>query len=277
MVFIAALEIGASFVTTFQQFLALRALFGIGMGGIWGMAASTALEAIPAEARGLGSGILQQGYAVGYLLAAVINLKLVPQVSQGWRSLFWCAGGISFFAAALRLALPESAVFLKAKAEKDLYEKEHPESVVKHKTKAFFREVGKMLKEHWLLCIYGVLLMTGMSFLSLLSVNSTYTVIEGFNFLSHGSQDLYPTYLEDTKGFSKRDATVATIISNCGAISGGVLAGFVSQYLGRRLTIVYVPFPPLQIRYKLTSSLAFSCYSVECSFHYGSFQMISAV
>jgi MFS transporter, SHS family, lactate transporter len=161
MVFIAVLEIGASFVQTFQQFLAVRALFGIGMGGIWGMAASTSLEAIPVEARGLGSGILQQGYAVGYLIAAVINLLLVPEVEQGWRSLFWVAGGISFFAATLRLMLPESQVFLKAKAEKELLEKTHPDAFKENKTKVFFRETGKMLKDHWLLCIYGVLLMTG--------------------------------------------------------------------------------------------------------------------
>jgi MFS transporter, SHS family, lactate transporter len=62
--------------------------------------------------------------------------------------------------------------------------------------------------------------------------------VPGFNFLSHGSQDLYPTYLKTTKGFSSHDATVATIIGNCGAISGGAVAGYVSQYIGRRLTIV---------------------------------------
>jgi len=78
-----------------------------------------------------------------------------------------------------------------------------------------------MLKRHWLLCIYAVLLMTG------------------FNFLSHGSQDLYPTFLQDTKGFSSHSATVATIIGNCGAVAGGVAAGIISQYLGRRLTIMF--------------------------------------
>jgi len=77
-----------------------------------------------------------------------------------------------------------------------------------------------MLQEHWKLCIYAVLLMTG------------------FNFLSHGSQDLYPTYLENSKFISDHDATIATIIGNCGAIAGGIIAGIVSQYLGRRLTIM---------------------------------------
>ncbi|KAG6855937.1 hypothetical protein H0H87_009280 [Tephrocybe sp. NHM501043] len=185
------------------------------MGGIWGLAASTALENLPVEARGLASGVLQQGYAVGYLLAACINLKLVPDTPVGWRSLFWTAAGISLFAAGIRAVLPESEVFLRAKA----IEKAKGTSTGK-KTKVFVKETGAMLRRHWLLCIYAVLLMTG------------------FNFLSHGSQDLYPTYLQESKGFSPHNATVATIIGNCGAIAGGFFAGWISQYLGRRLTIV---------------------------------------
>ncbi|KAF8889876.1 carboxylic acid transporter protein [Infundibulicybe gibba] len=116
LVLIAILELGVSFVQTFKQFLALRSLFGIGMGGIWGLASSTALENLPVEARGIASGILQQGYAVGCLLAAVINLTLVPATSAGWRSLFWTASGISLFAAFVHAAVPESEVFIRARA-----------------------------------------------------------------------------------------------------------------------------------------------------------------
>ncbi|KDR68317.1 hypothetical protein GALMADRAFT_231483 [Galerina marginata CBS 339.88] len=212
LVLVAILELGAGFVQTFQQFLALRSLFGIGMGGIWGLAASTALENLPVEARGLASGVLQEGYAVGYLIAAVINLFLVPEVSAGWRSLFWTASGVSLFAAFIRVLLPESEVFLRAKA----IEKAKGTDTTK-KTKIFVKETKEMLKQHWLLCIYAVLLMTG------------------FNFLSHGSQDLYPTYLTASKGISSHNATVATIIGNC---NGGAFAGWLSQYIGRRLTIV---------------------------------------
>jgi MFS transporter, SHS family, lactate transporter len=99
LIIVSILELGAGFVKTFPQFLALRSLFGIGMGGIWGLAAATALENLPVEVRGIASGILQEGYAVGYLLAAaaIINLFLVPEVSAGWRALFWTGSGISLF------------------------------------------------------------------------------------------------------------------------------------------------------------------------------------
>ena len=153
----AAFELGAGFVTTFSQFLALRSLFGIAMGGIWGLAASTALENLPVELRGLGSGILQQGYAFGYLIAAVINLRLVPHTSHSWRALFWASAAISAFAAVLRALVPESEIFLRAKA----LEREKG-ATTGNKTRVFIRQIGAMLKKHWLLCIYAVLLMTGM-------------------------------------------------------------------------------------------------------------------
>ncbi|KAH7345101.1 major facilitator superfamily domain-containing protein [Rhizoctonia solani] len=217
----SVLELGSSFVQTFQQFLALRSLFGIAMGGIWGLSASTALENMPVAARGIISGVLQQGYAVGYLIAAVVNLGLVPNNPHTWRALFWFGSAVSFVAAVIRALLPESAVFLRAKAaRKELEAREGKTTGGPSKTKVFFHETGQMLKSHWLLCIYAVLLMAG------------------FNFLSHGSQDLYPTYLQESKLFTSHQATVATIIGNCGAIAGGVMAGYLSQHLGRRLTII---------------------------------------
>jgi len=161
LILVSVLELSAGFVQTFQQFLALRALFGIGMGGIWGLAATTALENLPVEARGIASGLLQQGYSVGYLVASIINLKLVPESSAGWRSLFWTASGLSLFAAIVRVTLPESAYFLKAKAAEDARG-----TTTSMKTKIFIKETKVMLRKHWSLCIYAVLLMTG-SFSSL--------------------------------------------------------------------------------------------------------------
>src|SRR5712675_3017502 len=153
----SALELGAGFVHTFSQFLALRSLFGIAMGGIWGLASSTALENLPIEVRGLASGVFQQGYAAGYLIAAVINLRLVPHSSHTWRALFWASGAMSAFAALIRTLLPEGEVFLCAKA----LEREKGSTTGK-KTRVFIRQAGAMLKMHRLLCVYAMLLMTGM-------------------------------------------------------------------------------------------------------------------
>jgi SHS family lactate transporter-like MFS transporter len=157
LLFCAVLQLGSGFVQTYHQFLAVRSLFGIAMGGVWGLAAATALENLPVEVRGLASGVVQEGYAVGYLLAAVINLKLVPNVSAGWRALFWTASGVSVFAAFIRAIVPESELFLRAKR----LERERGNASSGNKTKVFIKETKAMLKKHWLLCIYAVLLMTG--------------------------------------------------------------------------------------------------------------------
>lgn len=170
------------------------------------------------------SGILQQGYAFGYLLAAAVNLSPWMIHTNDWRNLFWVGAAISFFGALVRAALPESEVFLRAKAEAKANGDGQNEG--ESKTKRFFIEFKNMLKTHWAASVYGLLLMTG------------------FNFLSHSSQDLYPTMIQKVKlaalptVLASKKASEATITGNCGAIAGGLLAGYVSQYLGRRLTIV---------------------------------------
>lgn len=215
LLFISSLELGVGFIQTFKQFLILRSLFGVGMGGIWGLAASTALENLPIEARGMASGFLQQGYACGYLFAALVSLLIVPEVKQGWRVLFWTASGLSFITCFLRSLLPESQYVLRAKEVERYFGID-----TSNKTRAFMRNMKEMLKRHWALCVYAVLLMAG------------------FNFLSHGSQDLYPIFLETTKGFTARDATIATICGSVGSLSGGIFAGILSQRIGRRLTMI---------------------------------------
>ena len=152
-------SLSTSFVQTFNQFLVVRSLFGVAMGGIWGLASSTALENLPVELRGLGSGIVQQGYAIGYLLAAVVNLTLVPHNPHKWRAMFWTGSSLLFTSAVLRALLPESAVFLRAKA---LQKAKNTDT--SKKTQIFLRELKEMLKHHWLLCIYAVLLMAGALF-----------------------------------------------------------------------------------------------------------------
>lgn len=219
LIIISILSLGTGFVKTFPAFLGIRCLFGIGMGGIWGLATATALENMPPAPRGLFSGILQQGYAVGYLLSASVNLTWIAQTNN-WRILFYLGAGLSLFAALVRLCLPESELFERVKRERA------EKGETSNKGKTFARETWLMLKTNWPRVIYGVLLMTG------------------FNFLSHSSQDLYPTIIEKTslaylpKAHANSLASKATIIGNCGAIAGGTIAGYVSQYLGRRLTIV---------------------------------------
>ncbi|OXC70502.1 hypothetical protein AYX13_00977 [Cryptococcus neoformans] len=212
---IMVFELGSGFVNTYQQFLAVRSLFGIAMGGIWGCAAATGLENVPPIARGLCSGILQQGYACGYLLAAVINLTVVQRSKYHWRAIYFFGAGLSLLAAIVRACLPESKQFIVAREEaraKNISSKQA--------SKNFIRELGNMFRTNWLRWIWAVCLMTF------------------FNFFSHGSQDLYPTYLKTTKGLSSSLASKATIISNCGAIVGGTIAGHVSQFVGRRFAIL---------------------------------------
>jgi SHS family lactate transporter-like MFS transporter len=219
LIIIAVLSLGSGFVNTFSEFLAVRSLFGIGMGGIWGMATSNALENMPAAPRGLFSGILQQGYAVGYLFAASTNLTWVARTNN-WRILFYLGAGLSLFAAFVRALLPESEVFRRIQEER------RATGTTSNKGKMFVQQTKEMLKHNWVRVVYGILLMTG------------------FNFLSHSSQDLYPTMIEKTNlaylpdAEAKQLASKATIIGNCGAIAGGFVAGYLSQYLGRRLTII---------------------------------------
>ncbi|KAF5384477.1 hypothetical protein D9757_006451 [Collybiopsis confluens] len=221
LLLISVLELGAGFVQTYSQFLVLRSLFGIAMGGIWGLAASTSLENLPVETRGLASGVLQEGYAAGCIITGIIDLFLVPEQPHSWRALFWCAAGLSAFCAFIRLCLPESKVFLKAKRYARMKDEELGRKIgSKEKTMIFIRETRKMLRQHWLLCIYACLLMSG------------------FNFLSHGSQDLFPTFIQTTKGLSSNDAALMTIIGLSGAIVGGAASGWSSQYIGRRLSMI---------------------------------------
>jgi SHS family lactate transporter-like MFS transporter len=199
LVFYSVIEIATGFAPNFFTFLILRCLFGIGMGGEWGVGASLAMEKVPAKWRGLLSGFLQQGYALGNLLAAICYLFLFPR--WGWRPLFLLGGLPALLAVFVRFRVKESAVWQKSKQES-------------------WGHLGRAIRQHWPLFLYLVVLMTGM------------------NLASHGTQDMYPTFLQRFWRFGPTERSVISIISMCGAILGGVTVGLASDRIGRRRAIV---------------------------------------
>ncbi|KAI9816275.1 MAG: hypothetical protein M1827_001877 [Pycnora praestabilis] len=207
------LELGTGFCQDYKQFLAVRALFGIAMGGLYGNAAATALEDCPGEARGLVSGMLQQGYAFGYLLATVFARGLVNTTSHGWRPLYWFGACPPVLIIAFRLCLPETQSYIERSAVRN---------ASGNLTSTFISEGRVALKRHWLLLIYLILLMAG------------------FNFMSHGSQDLYPTMLQNQYNFSANAVTVTQVVANLGAMTGGTVIGYCSQIFGRRFSIIFI-------------------------------------
>ena len=141
------LELGTGFCQTYKQFLACRALFGIAMGGLYGNAAATALEDCPQAARGIISGMLQQGYAFGYLLATAFARGLVNTTSHGWRPLYWFGACPPILIIIFRLFLPETQAYQKR------VELRHQQASV---AGTFIAEGKVAVKKHWLLLIYLV-------------------------------------------------------------------------------------------------------------------------
>src|SRR6267154_3118352 len=202
IVFYSVVELLTAFAPNFATFLLLRALFGIGMGGEWGLGASLAMESLPTPARGLFSGILQQGYAFGYLLAALVYWIVFPIF--GWRGLFIVGTLPALLVIYIRAHVPESPVWERNRA-------------VGERGKFDLR---RFAKEHGTLLIYAALLMTA------------------FNYMSHGTQDLYSTFLEKQRGFGVSATSTITIVYAIGMICGGTVIGFLSQRWGRRRCII---------------------------------------
>ncbi|CAF1077538.1 unnamed protein product [Didymodactylos carnosus] len=211
------LTFSTGFTRNFSEFLAVRSLYGIALGGIYGCAASLAIENLPNEARGIMSGVLQQGYAFGYLLAAAINLAIVPNSKYGWRAIFWFGIGPAVLIAIFRAVIPdEDAAKRRALSSRD----SSTTMTAKDKGRVLLKEIKELFRYHWLRLIHAVALMSG------------------FNFMSHGSQDLYPTFLTSQLENTPTTSTKVVSIMNFGAIIGGSLAGYFSQYWGRRITII---------------------------------------
>lgn len=193
------LELASAFAPSLLVLLVLRALFGIAMGGEWGLGATLAMESIPARARGLVSGVLQAGYPCGFLLASVVYGLLFDHI--GWRGLF----AVGVLPALLVLYIRRNV------AESPAWQRMRTRPTV---------TLGALVRGHGGLFVYAVILMTA------------------FNFFSHGTQDLYPTYLQGQRGLSTHAVSLIVILANVGAIVGGILFGSLSQQLGRRRAMI---------------------------------------
>jgi len=195
----SVLELASAFAPSLVALLVLRAAFGFAMGGEWGIGASLTMETIPARARGLFSGILQEGYACGYLLAALVYGLLFDTI--GWRGMFAVGVLPALLVLYIRRNVEESPVWVQMK--------ERPR-----------RSIRAVLRGHAGLFAYVVVLMTA------------------FNFFSHGTQDLYPTFLQAQHKLATGTVSTIAIIANLGAITGGILFGMLSQRIGRRRAII---------------------------------------
>ena len=169
------------------------------MGGEWGVGASLAMEKVPPRLRGVLSGLLQEGYALGFLLASLAYFAVFPR--WGWRPLFFIGGIPALLALFVRYGVKESEVWEKKR----------------HLT---WGGLGRAILSQWKIFLYLVALMTMM------------------NFASHGTQDMYPTFLEKHWGFPPEKRAIVTAISMVGAICGGILFGLLSDRIGRRRTMI---------------------------------------
>lgn len=192
------LELLTGFSPNLTTFIVLRALFGVAMGGEWGVGSALTMETIPPKARGFVSGLLQAGYPSGYLLASIVFGVLYQYI--GWRGMFFVGVLPALLVLYVRAHVPESPAW------KEMEKRVRPTLL-------------STLKHNFTLSIYAIVLMTA------------------FNFFSHGTQDLYPTFLREQHHFDPHTVSLITITLNIGAIVGGLFFGSISEKIGRRKAI----------------------------------------
>jgi SHS family lactate transporter-like MFS transporter len=198
ILYFSLIEVLSGLAPNYKVFFFLRLLYGIGMGGEWGVGASLTMESVPVKWRGFVSGLLQEGYALGFLLAAAVYRLVYPH--WGWRPLFFIGG------------LPALlTLFVRAKVKE-------PEAW--HRSRTDWTTYWRAIFRHWRRFAYLVLLLAIM------------------NFIAHGTQDMYPTFLQQQHGFSPQRTSNFTVISMVGALCGGLMFGFISDGWGRRRTMV---------------------------------------
>lgn len=205
-------ELSCAFAPSLHVLLILRALFGIAMGGEWGVGAALAFETLPKEGRGFFSGLLQEGYAVGYLVAAAAYAVLYKPFTHmvwmghviGWRGLFVVGAAPALLVLYIGLKVEESPVWREGRSKRA-------------KTEV---SVATGIRQYGLTFFFLILLMTG------------------FNSFSHGTQDLYPTFLQRDHGFSAALTGGVAIVYNIGALLGGLFFGVLSERFGRKRAII---------------------------------------
>jgi MFS transporter, SHS family, lactate transporter len=196
--FYSLMEVLSGLAPSYTSFLAMRLLYGIGMGGTWGVGASLVLESVPPKWRGMASGLLQEGYAVGYLLAAGAYYTVFPR--WGWRAMFFIGVIPALVTLLISAKLQESEAWRQARTDWPTYR-------------------GAIFG-NWQRFLYLVLLLSM------------------FNFFSHGTQDLYPTYLQRQRHYDVNSTAMVSAISMVGAIMGGLIIGNLSDRFGRRRSMI---------------------------------------
>ena len=199
VIFFSVIELLCGFSPNYAVFLVLRTIYGIGMGGEWGVGTSLAMESAPPRWRGVLSGIVQSGYSIGYLLAAVAARFILP--AWGWRAMFWAGGVPALLALYIRSKVKESEAWKRHRAPT-------------------MNAIWQTVHDHRKLFAYLVLLMTCMMF------------------LSHGTQDLYPHFLQSVHNFPTRQVSTIVIVYNIGAVLGAIFFGHLSESIGRRRSML---------------------------------------
>ena len=205
VIFYAVISVLSGLAPSYGWFLALRMLFGIGMGGEWGVGASLALESVSPKWRGVFSGLLQEGYAMGYLLAALAFRTVYVPVHASHPDYAW---RVMFFLGGLPALL---SLFIRARVK---------ESETWHEHRTDWTTYRRSILRHWPRFLYLVALMAMM------------------NFMSHGTQDMYPTFLQRQRLFTAAETANITMVSMVGAILGGLCFGYYSDRSGRRRAMV---------------------------------------
>jgi len=203
IVVFSLIELASAMAPNFGTFFALRIVYGVAMGGIWGVASALTMETIPRRARGFVSGVFQAGYPLGYLIASVVFGLLINTV--GWRGMFAIGVAPILLAAYIFFRVDESPVWAGRRG-----------SGTQERKPAFWPAVAA----NWPVLLFAVFLMAG------------------FNFFSHGTQDLYPTFLTVQQHFPAGTVSIIAICYNIAAIIGGVLAGTLSERFGRKRMII---------------------------------------